>query len=140
MSKQKGNYADAVEDARGRRPARPKVQEEFKPFQWCNVSLSEQMKDEIRAMEFDAVRSLEFIETLVSDQYKVTISYDEKSDCFMVVVVGKRVGSPDFNTGVSSRHTRLSVALLTTAYKFDVLFMGGGIPTESINVRSEQWD
>lgn len=140
MAKQKGNYADAAEDSRGKSRAKPKVTPEFKPFQWCNVSLSVEMKEEIKAQEFDSVRMFEWLEALVSDHYKVTVSYDEKSDCYMVVVVGKQEGAPDFNVGVSSRHSDLSVALLATRYKFDVLFMGGCIPTESINARSEIFD
>lgn len=140
MTKQKGNYADAAEDTKSRGRAKPKTEAEFRPFRWCNVSLSADMKEEIRQQEFDAVRIMEWLEALVNDRYKVTISYDEKSDSFMVVVVGKQEGAPDFNTGVSSRHNLLTVALLATRYKFDVLFMGGAIPTESVNARNEVFD
>lgn len=140
MAKAKGQYADALEDSRSKSRSKAKTPTEFKPFQWCNVSLSPEMKDEIKAQEFDATRMMEWLESLVNDHYKVTLSYDEKSDCFMVVVVGKREGAPDFNVGVSSRHSFFSVALLATRYKFDVLFMGGCIPTESLNERTEIFD
>lgn len=136
----KGNYADALEDKRskGRKPS--KVVTDEKPFTWCNVSLSDSAKEVIKAQEFDAARFFDWLGTLVGDGYKVTVSYDHKSDCFMVIVVGRDSSRSDYNVGVSSRHPDLEIALLTTQYKFEVLFMGGVIPTEHSIRKEGIWD
>lgn len=136
----KGNYADAGEDKpRSRKGSKKELPVEPK-FSWCNVSLGERDKDIIKSQPFDAVRVFEFIERLVLDGYKITTSYDTKSDCFLVVVVGRDESRSDYNIGVSSRHTTAEVAWLTTIYKFDTLFMGGVIPSDLYRSASDVWD
>lgn len=140
MSKQGASYADAGED-RKRKAKKSAGEGRSDPaFRWCNVSLSESDKETITGMDFDPTRFFEWQEGLVSDGYKVTVSRDDRSDCFMVVVVGRRETRSDYNVGVSSRHPDYSRVLLTTMYKFDVLFMGGAIPTEGLSAKGSVWD
>lgn len=136
----KGNYADANEDKRGGRKSSKKELPAEPKFSWCNVSLSERDKDTIKSQSFDAVRVFEFIERMVLDGYKITTSYDQKSDSILVVVVGRDESRSDYNIGVSSRHTTAEVAWLTTIYKFDVLFMGGAIPSDLFKNVDSVWD
>ena len=140
MAKKSGLYADAQEDARAARRPSAKATASARAFRWCNVSLSVEMKEELKSVPFDSERVFEWLALFVESGYKVSISRDEKSDCFLVVASGRNEGAPDFNVGVSSRHPSLEMALLTTRYKFEVLFMGGYIPTESMDARRDVWD
>lgn len=136
----KGNYADAAEDRKSRGRGKAKEVTSEKPFTWCNVSLPDAAKEAIKEQEFDAARFFDWLEALISDRYKVTVSYDDKSDCFLAIVVGRLATRPDYNVGVSSRHSSLETVLLTVQYKFEVLFMGGAIPIDNYKQAGEVWD
>lgn len=135
-----GKSYDEVTNGKSRGAGRTRAETNKPAFAYVNINLSDSDKEIIAGKELDAVRLLDWILRLTVDGYKVSVSYDDNSDCFIVSVTSTRPTNGDYNRCVTSRSNELERAYLTALYKFEVLLMGGAIPAPVDAVRGSVWD
>ena len=139
MAKNGRSYDEAV-NGKSRGAERTRVDPDKPLFTYVNIPISEADKETIQSKDCDPVRVLDWIERLAVDGYKVSLSYDANSDCFIVSVTSTRASNGDYNRCVTSRSNEVGRAWLTALYKFEVLLMGGAIPAPLDSPKGSVWD
>lgn len=81
---------------------------------FSNVQLAKADKAAIKKMAWGAVECMGYLQSMVDDLYKVTITFDWDNQCYTVSATGKG----DANTGLTmtQRHSDLFVAIAAHAH------------------------
>lgn len=92
---------------------------------FINVSLSSTHKKAIKERIHSDVEALEFLENLVSDGYKVSLSCEPSSATYTVAVTAAYDNLPEAGYAFSMRHKDMLTAISAVSYVHDVMSDGG---------------
>lgn len=84
---------------------------------WVECPLTDHDKEHLRAEEFSAQEIIEGITALVSSGYKLSISFDERSDAVGAYLTAPKQGSSNRVVCLSARAPFLEAALAVLLYK-----------------------
>lgn len=96
-------------------------------FEYVNIPLGEDEKDEIALNPITPERLMRMIEDLAFNRYKFGVSYDAQHNCYVVSITGVRVFREDYNLCVTSRHSLMPTALAIAEYKWERFIKAGAI-------------
>jgi len=97
--------------------------DKFGKFVVCN--LSDEDKVSVKAHLYEDAGVVGFLEACIHDGYKVSVSWDERSDCCAVFMTCTRQGSEDVGWTLSARGPDVCKAITVLAYKHIELLAGG---------------
>jgi hypothetical protein len=103
-------------------------------MQFANYKLSDTEKGDyavwIGEQNGDTIQALTDV---VASGYKLTTSYDDKNQCFIVSLIGRQEGHPNQDICMSTRHGDLAQAIGMALYKELVLFAGSAWVEATLN-------
>jgi len=110
---------------------------EFAGF--ANFYLTKTDKEKISGSPVPIDRALLFISEMCEEGYAFKFSYDEKSECVMVLMIGER--TKEFNCGkiMSGRHVDILKALQVVMYQHNQMASGESWERETTEVFANDW-
>lgn len=89
---------------------------------WVSCELSQGEKDDLRARGVLEKELLQSLDALISEGFKVSVSYDSRSDCVGCYATAPKDAYPGRTVCLSARAPRLAQAVAVLLYKhFEVL-------------------
>lgn len=119
--------------------AKSKARPTFPQTEWVSCELTEDEKNNLKSQEVSDAECVEALADIVAAGFKISISYDERSDC-----VGAYLTSPDKGPGgvtvcLSARAPLLSQALSVLFYKHYTKLGGDWGKAGKEGRKKDQW-
>lgn len=103
-------------------PAKSKAPTGFPQTRWVKCDLSEDQKNDLKQREISDTDTMGAVQGMLSEGFKVSISYDERSDCFGAYATAPKEAFGSGTVCLSARAPLLAQALSVLLYKhFEVL-------------------
>lgn len=94
----------------------------FPETSWIRCDLTEDHKKHLKSLKFNAAQSLDALERLTEDGYKLSFSRDEKNDCIGVFITAPKEDGQVVQLCLSARGPTLTAAMMSVLYKhFEIL-------------------
>ena len=92
---------------------------------FVDIVLSDEDKASLSSMNFEDGDAFSFLEDMVEDGYKVSLSQDTAHDCYIAAATGSTDGNPNRGYTMAGRGPSLLGALASLAYKHRTLCQQG---------------
>ena len=89
----------------------------FPPTAWVKAELSESEKADLKGREISEAELVDSLEGIIAAGYKISISYDERSDCVGAYLTAPKELFPGRTVCLSARAPSVGYAITVLLYK-----------------------
>ena len=106
---------------------------------FVDIPLSEADKASLDGLNFEPEDAFKFLEEMVEDGYKISISQDTAHSCYIATATGRNPNDPNYGYALSGRGADVVGGLASLAYKHVTLCQRGVWSNFTGNSSPSKW-